>query len=318
MTLVCVRLEKSFGVPRLTALADTRASSRREDGSFKTISDTTVKLFAVPVRCYPLEAMTPVIGAWTDPYFETTIGLGFSGSCLEALTVIAHISQSLSSLVAPNGDQPTPTGDGLVNLIGKLCESYFSHHSGDGNPLLLLLAFGFEGDRPWIAKITWEKAQGLKSSSVWASEDTIETIGQDDVFRQYANDWRTRIKKHRLSVSKKPVPDDPDGPFERALEVARHELAERKSTEEEMLRQIDSEFVDSIGGVLQRLELGLEGDKVVAGFTQDDRSYLDGASYSVAPGTMLGPIPIVEKMGRQARKPEPGSSPPLQPAYEAE
>lgn len=46
MTLVCVRFEKSFGVPRLTALADTRASSRREDGSFKTISDTTVKLFA--------------------------------------------------------------------------------------------------------------------------------------------------------------------------------------------------------------------------------------------------------------------------------
>lgn len=45
-----------------------------------------------------------------------------------------------------------------------------------------------------------------------------------------------------------------------------------------MLHQIESEFVDSIGGVLQRLELGLEGRKVVAGFTQDDRSYLDGAS----------------------------------------
>jgi len=75
MTLVCVRLEESFGVARITALADTRASIHRGDGTFKTVSDTTTKLFAVPVRCYPLN-LAPVIGAWTDPYFETMIGLG--------------------------------------------------------------------------------------------------------------------------------------------------------------------------------------------------------------------------------------------------
>ncbi|KAB2688938.1 hypothetical protein [Brucella tritici] len=303
MTLVCVRLEKSFGVDRITALADTRASIRRPDGSFKTVSDTTTKLFAVPVRCYTLDQLTPVVGAWADPYFETTIGLGFSGSCFECLTVIAHISRALSALAAPNGDQPVPVRDGLVNLIGKLCDSYFSHHSGDGDPVLLLLAFGFEGDRPWVAKITWRQQEGLQSRTVWANEDTLETIGQDARFQQYASDWRERIRKHKDGVSSKPALQADDGAFEKALEVSRHDLAERKVTEEEMLHQIDSEFAESIGGVLQRLELSSANGNVIAGFTRDDCDYMEGGSYSVAPGTLLGPIPIVERMGRRVRRP---------------
>lgn len=302
MTLVCVRLEKSFGVNRITALADTRASIRRPDGSFKTVSDTTTKLFAVPVRCYMLNQLTPVVGAWATPYFETTIGLGFSGSCFECLTVVAHISQALSALAAPNGDQPVPVRDGLVNLIGKLCESYFSHHSGDGDPVLLLLAFGFEGSKPWVAKITWRRQEGLQSNTVWADEDTLETIGQDARFQQYASEWRGRIRKHRLGVSSRPASHTDDGAFKRALEVSRHDLAERKIAEEEMLRQIDSEFVDSIGGVLQRLELSIDNRNVIAGFTRDDRNYMDGRSYSVTPETLLGPLPIVEKMGRNIRR----------------
>ena len=304
MTLVCVRLEKSFGVPRITALADTRASIRRTDGSWKTISDTTMKLFAVPVRCYPISELTPVVGAWTNPYFETTIGLGFSGSCFEALTFVAHITQSLSALVAPNGDQPVPTRDGLVHLIAKLCESYFNRHSGDGDPILLLLAFGFDEDKPWIAKITWDKTNAVKSCAVWATEDTLETVGQDALFEQRASDWRTRIQKHRDSVStRNPLPTA-DGAFDQELEVSRHDVSERKSTEEEMLRQINSEFADSIGGVLQRLELTVVDGQVVAGFTRDDREYIDSTSYTVTPGTLLGPIPIVERMGRQVRKPK--------------
>ncbi|WP_174247481.1 hypothetical protein [Methylocapsa sp. S129] len=301
MTLVCVRLEESFGVVRITALADARASIRREDGTFKTVSDTTAKLFAVPVRCYPLN-LTPVIGAWTDPYFETMIGLGFSGSCFEALTVIAHISQSLSALVAPNGDSPVPTRDGLVNLISRLCETYFAHHSGDGKPLLLLIIFGFEDGKPWIAKVFWDQPTGVKSCVEWATDGTLVTVGQDQLFRQYTEQWRTRIQKHREGVAKKAPPALGDTTFEQQLEISRHDVAERKSVEEEMLRQIESEFATSIGGVLQRLELGVEDGRVVAGFTHDDRPYLDGASYTVTPGTLLGPIAIVEKMGRQVRK----------------
>ncbi|BCG73360.1 hypothetical protein MesoLj113a_45180 [Mesorhizobium sp. 113-1-2] len=303
MTLVCIRLEKTFGVPRIAALADSRASTRRIDGSFKTLADTTVKLFALPVRCYHLDGITPVVGAWKSPYFETTVGIGFSGSCFEALTVIALISQKLSTLVAPNGDEPIPTRDGVVNLIEKLCESYFSQHSGDGDPLLLLLAFGFDGDKPWIGRVTYDTAQGVKSTTLWADDDSLETIGQDALFQQRAQDWRTRIQRHRKSVSQKPISETPDGAFDRTLELARHDLAERKSTEEQMLEEIESEFFGSIGGVLQRLELAVDDGQVVAGFTHDDRPYLD-VHYSVAPGKLLGPIPIVEKMGRKIRKPK--------------
>ncbi|KQZ26528.1 hypothetical protein ASD50_03735 [Mesorhizobium sp. Root552] len=268
------------------------------------MSDTTTKLFAIPVRCYSLDQLSPVVGAWGTPYFETTVGLGFSGSCFEALTVIAHITQSLSALVAPDGDEPIPTRDGLTNLIAKLCEGYFSQHSGDGDPLLLLLVFGFDGPKPWIGRITWDKSQGLRSTVMWATDDTLETVGQDALFQQRADDLRKRIQKHRDRLFHKPVSSIPDATFDRALELARYELAERKSTEEEMLDQIESEFFAGIGGVLQRLELAVEGERVVAGFTQDDRSYLDGAYYSVAPGASLGPIAIVEKMGRKVRRPK--------------
>jgi hypothetical protein len=298
-----VRLEKSFNVPRITALADTRASIMRSDGSFRTVSDTTQKLFAIPVRCYTADSLAPVVGAWVDPYYETTIGLGFSGSCFEALTIIAHVSQTLSLLAAPNGDQPTPTGEGLVHLIAQLCKSYFNNHSGDGDPKVLFLVFGFDGSRPWIGKVTWSKAKGLERSFAWAADDTLETIGQDGTYQQWAGEWRERIQKHRDKIAGKPASPTEDGRFERDLEVARHDIAERKITEEELLSRIDSEFAQSIGGVLQRLELAVSGDRVFAGFTRDDRSYLDGASYSVTLGTLLGPIPIVEKMGRQIRKP---------------
>ncbi len=303
MTLVCVRLEKSFNFPRITALADTRASIRRQDGSFRTVSDTTQKLFAIPVCCYMADNLTPVVGAWVDPYYETRIGIGFSGSCFEALTIIAHVSRKLSLLVAPNGDQPQPTGERLVHLIARLCESYFNNHSGEGDPKVLFLVFGFDEDRPWIGRVTWNKAKGLESSFGWAADDTLETIGQDDLFRQRAQEWRARIQQHRNEVASNPAAPTKDGHFERDLEVARHDVAERKITEEELLSQIDSDFAESIGGVLQRLELAVSAGKVVAGFTRDDRNYLDGASYSVTPGKFLGPIPIVQQMGRQIRKP---------------
>ena len=64
-----------------------------------------------------------------------------------------------------------------------------------------------------------------------------------------------------------------------------------------MLRQIDSEFADSIGGVLQRLESTVVDGQAAAGFTRDDRGRLYGRSYTVTPGTLLGPIPIAEKDG---------------------
>ena len=186
--------------------------------SWKTISDTTTKLFAIPVRCYPLGELVPVVGAWTNPYFETTIGLGFSGSCFEALTVIAHIGQSLSALVAPNGDQPAPTRDGLVNLLAKLCESYFNRHSGDGDPTLLLVAFGFDQGRPWVEKITWDKTKGVNHAQS-GPRRTRWRHWPGRIVEQRASEWGTRIQKHRDSISTRNSLPTADGAFDRDLEV---------------------------------------------------------------------------------------------------
>jgi hypothetical protein len=58
------RLAESYSTPRLTALADTRATVPAKDGSRTPVTDTTVKLFAIPVRCYEIDSdtLTPVIG----------------------------------------------------------------------------------------------------------------------------------------------------------------------------------------------------------------------------------------------------------------
>jgi hypothetical protein len=234
------------------------------------VTDTTEKLFAIPVRCHALDSLTTVVGAWADPYFETTIGLGFSGSCFEALTVIAHVSRSLSALVAPNGDEPLPTGACLVNLIAKLCEGYFGSHSGDGDPILFLLVFGYDGDKPWIGKVTYDKSKGVHQRFTWATEKSLETVGDSALFEQYADDLRRRIERHKQDVAKKPIQRTPGASFERNVEIEKHDLAERRSTEEAMLRGIESDFATSIGGVLQRLELFVEGGRVIAGFTQSE------------------------------------------------
>ncbi|OQP86045.1 hypothetical protein BTR14_13255 [Rhizobium rhizosphaerae] len=65
-----------------------------------------------------------------------------------------------------------------------------------------------------------------------------------------------------------------------------------------MLLKIASELMESIGVVLQRLELSAHDGQVQAGFTIDDRNYLDGACSSVARDAQLGPAPIVQRMGQ--------------------
>ncbi len=302
MTLVCVRFDESYSTPRLTALADTRATVPATDGSRIAVTDTTVKLFAIPVRCYSIapDTLTPVIGAWRDPYFETKIGLGFSGSCFEALTIVAHVMRSLGALGTATADHPLPCKEGLVNLIAKITENYFANHSGQGNPTVRMVVFGFDQSRPWIGKVSWDGKNKIKSQVDWADANTLVCVGDTDAFERPARQWRRRIQKRKASVAAgRPV--DGDMEFDRAEEISRLEMADKKIVEEEMLKQIESELVRGIGGVLQRLELGLDGDQIVAGFTQDDRPYLEGASVSVAKDALLGPIPIVEKMGRKVR-----------------
>ena len=304
MTLVCVRLDESYSTLRLTALADTRASVPRPDRSRKTISDTTVKLFAVPVRCYTPDCLKPVTSAWCNPYFETLIGLGFSGSCFEGLTIVAHITQSLGALLAPDGGKPVPIGEGLVNLIAELTKGYFAKHSQDGNPIVQIVVFGFSDERPWVGKISWDTKSELNQEFDWATAKTLVCVGEPGLFEQYAQKLRTKIQNHKAQLNRRTgaAATKDNEAYLPELESARHDVADKKVVEEAMLKNIETKFVEGIGGVLQRLELSLDGHDVFAGFTRDDRPYLDGSSTTVAGDAVLTPVPIVEKMGRTMRK----------------
>lgn len=302
MTLVCVRLDSSYRTPRIVALADTRASIPRTDSSWKTLSDKTVKLFALPVRCYGAGSLEPVIGAWSDPYFSTQIGLGFSGSCFEALTIIAHLTRMLGALVAVDGAEPKPEGEGVVNLIAKVVETYFKSHSRDGRPKVIFLVFGYDDGKPWLGEVSWDEKAGIKNSFVWATDETLRCIGDSSLSEQRAGDLIDLIRKHRDKVGSQRSGNKRDT-FEQELEVERLALAEKKSAEEEILQRMEDEFVTGIGGTLQRLEMGCCGENVSVGYTHDDREYLDHANFSVTRSGLLGPIPIVEKMGRQIRTP---------------
>lgn len=297
MTLVSVRLDNSFATRRLVALADSRASLRRTDGSWQTLSDTTEKLFAIPVRCHELGSLTPVLGAWTDPYYRTTIGVGFSGSCFEGLTIIAHLTRCFAALVAPDGDRPRPCKEGVLNLVQRLVSVYKDKHHAPEGVVLHLLIFGFDGVDPWVGRVSWVGKDNVTSTVQIATPETLECIGQPGVFEQYATELRRRVDAHRKKTTqKRQGGDDPE--FERSLSLALDDLAERKAVEEGMLREIEASYAESVGGVLQRLELATDGNTVEAGFTQDDRPYLESAYSSIAIGTCLGPIPIVERMGR--------------------
>jgi hypothetical protein len=296
MTLICVRLDQSYSTPRLTALADSRASVRRPNKTYQTVSDTTVKLFAIPIRCHEGNCLTPVIGSWRNPYFSTVIGLGYSGSCFPALTIVEQIRTSLATLFCPDGDRPLPTPEGLHQLVARITESYFRAYKGTDSPGVWIVVFGLDQRRPWIGTVSWNEGE-LNARFEWAGTETLVCIGQTGVFEQYVRELRSKIERHKAGLQSKRRPPADDG-FDYSKQIAAHDLADAKYVEEQMLRKIEAEVIASIGGVLQRLELGLDGDEVVAGLTQDDRPYLEGASCSVGGGANLAPAVIVQRMGR--------------------
>ena len=55
MTIACAWWDESDGLKRITAIADARAAVEKTKGVWEPLSDRTVKLFAIDVRCHELE-----------------------------------------------------------------------------------------------------------------------------------------------------------------------------------------------------------------------------------------------------------------------
>jgi hypothetical protein len=298
MTVVCCWLNNSYGQSRITAIADTRATQRWTDGTYKVLTETTSKLFRVRVRCHDLNGLDLSTGGWTNPYYETEIGIGFAGYCFEAQSIIALVTRALEDLAATDGNQTKPHPAGIVGLAAKVVERFFAGHTNSREQEVDFLIFGYSplNNLPWLWHVSHRPGAGVTKKELPLGPDDFHVIGSitsSSNFVSSLEELRGRISSHKKGLQGQ---SGPDGAFELDLEVARHEAADKKAIEEEALSKIESEFAHDVGGVLQKMEAYEVGGATAVTFTRDDQSYVLDRLPMV--GANLGYIPIGERMGR--------------------
>jgi hypothetical protein len=266
----------------------------KRSGKHITITDQTTKLFYAPISCVEGHPISP-IGAtegFPEPYFKTAIGLAFCGTITEGLSVIALIQQQVSTLWAPSDDRPRPGREPVMDALEGLVRSYFASHNKHQDPYLDLLAFGFDDEGPWSGKIEARKTGKVTAYPPtgpatqllgdWSSFSRQSTARDDFMRRRLANrGWR------RKRDGREPV----------ELEVMRLKLGLAKLTEQRVLQVLRLDAAGSVGGVLQRLEIGLNGQQVVHCFTHDAHKYSTAGEVSVSSQGLLIPWIVGQAMG---------------------
>ncbi|MEW5424174.1 hypothetical protein HNS03_19835 [Amorphus sp. 3PC139-8] len=258
-----------------------------------------MKLFRVRIRCHSLDEFDVHTGSWSSPYYETEIGIGYAGFCFEALTVIALITRALEDLAATEGGTPKPEPEGIARLVVAVVDRYFKQHKRAETQSIELFLFGFSAIdlTPWLWKIVHKSGKGTTTAPLPLGSDDFHVIGNITTSTSYMKkvvELKSWIKKHKEKLRKG---QGEDAHFELQLEKARHESADNKAVEEETLAQIESEFAQGVGGILQKMEAFEVGGRTSISFTRDDRQHiLDGLPAAGRPG--LGYVPIGEKMGR--------------------
>ena len=303
MTIVCCWLDESYSRRRITAIADARAAVQDTMGNWSPLSDTTIKLFRISVKCHSMESFQAEVATWVEPHFQTEVGIGFAGYCFEALTVIALLSRALEQLVDTNGTKSRPEPEGVVNLAREIMERYFNGHANSAQHAVQLLIFGFSPStsEPWCGKIERKPNQTTVVSCLVRPMTTesfcaIGDVAKQNQFRTQVNDLRRRIARHRDDL--KPGTED-DAAFNHALEVAHHHSADKKIVEDLTLNKLDDQFITTVGGVLQKIEVYETGNGgAIVSFSRDDQPFLLDGLPNVS-GDGLSYVPIGEKMGRK-------------------
>lgn len=294
MTVVACWLDESYGVRSLSALADARASSK-VNGVWKVHSDATIKLFAIEVRCFKVDSIIHGLGNHIDPYFETTIGVGFAGHCFEALTVIAHIQRAMNLLCSADIGYPRPEPDGLLNLAKTIAERYLIDHQFGAARDLEVVLFGWAGPNdPWIGKLVWDKQSKVMSSEL-TTPTAVDIVTVGDGYHAsatlpLATKLRRKISKQIRRILRKPTTEQQE--FSKAI----LSIEASKRIEQGIGEVVENEFVKAVGGGRQKLQIGYHGERAYAAFTADDQPNLMDGLPSVCRNRMLGPIPIVSKM----------------------
>jgi len=298
MTIVCCWLDNSYSRSRITAIADARASVRLSPTVTQAVNDNTTKLFKTIVNCYELSGLNMATGSWDNPYFSTEIGLGYAGSCYEAMSIIALFQRCASQLVSDAVPASKPRPDGIATMLVEIAARWFSTHVCADDVTVTFLLFGFSplDGKPWAAEIRCTKAKGVRLENVsWDLTESETYICGDMALagKQDIEKFRHRIQKHGRSVR-----DDRDteSRCESELARAKHSIAEKKFLEKVVLDDIASEFRSSIGGVLQKIEIvPIDGNRGVASYSRHDATdILDGLSQV---GNNLGFIPTAAALG---------------------
>ncbi|KGX47781.1 hypothetical protein Y600_5939 [Burkholderia pseudomallei MSHR3709] len=250
------------------------------------------------MHCHELACLDTVTGSWRSPYFSTELGIGFSGACFEAMSIIALFQRCVGQLVDEGGVQSRPSPDGLANMLITITERWFKQHRYSNGMKVEFLLFGFSplDGSPWVKQITRtsESDVSLTYSSVPLGPDETYLIG--DVTNELKNsleDIRARIFKHARNI--KPQ-SDLDSIYEMDLAHARHLNADKKTVEHHILQDISSEYRATVGGVLQKMEVHDAGDgRGHVAFSRNmDLEILD---FLPPVGARLCFVPVTEKMG---------------------
>lgn len=262
MTIACCWLNTAHGRSRITAIADARASIGPS-----AVSDDTVKLLPIALKCHEASNFDYQLERFVDPYFKTELGIAYAGDCFSAFNIIVLLSRALSQL-ASEQTGALPEAKGVATAFHTLIEAFFAKAQGDTQKSTVqFLLFGYDPQtgEPWVAEFT-RRHPGPTDARLFPA------IGPKDFFcigdGVNAHGFLGRVKGLRSHIQGHAedlvVRAEEDAEFKREMEAARHEVAEKKVIEEHVLELIESSFATTIGGELQKLELYPNGASALA------------------------------------------------------
>lgn len=299
MTVVCCWLDDSYSRRRITAIADSRAATKKNE-EWVPLNEVTTKLYRLRVTCYRMSGLDTMNGTWVEPYYTTEIGIGFAGYCFEAMSIIALYQRCVEQLVAVGDDLPKPESDKLIQMLTEIATRWFNGHQSANEREVQFLLFGFSpvDGEPWAGKVVRLKAkapsvteysQPLDEQSVYSVGD----VGQQKRLTKALAKIRKRIQKHAEVVRKGKGAKERNA---RELEIARHSSADKKSIEQLVLDEMNNESNPTVGGVLHKMEVvACAGNRGLVTFSRNDQQdILDGLPNV---GNHLGYVPMGERMG---------------------
>jgi hypothetical protein len=305
MTIACIWWDQSDGLRRITAIADSRAAVENNENEWVPLTELTIKLFSIQLRCHDLDAgLDPQRGgAWTNPYHVTEVGIAFAGYCFEALSIIAIVQKCLGSLVT-EGSAFTPYPEKIFNFVSAIADRYLKTHTNPDRQSVQFLVFGFSPNTssPWLGELRYRKGVKVRNSfhSDFGGEGELFCIGDADICHEIEGGRILRdIRKHAASLSEG---SGSDAKFEYELEKARMDNAERKSIEEMVINKIKSKHAKTVGGSIQKLELyPADGGGAVSAYTEDLNFELsnglpslnDEGLHYVSVNQRMGRLPVV-------------------------